>query len=624
MLKPESDRISYAAELTPPDGYRLERAVATTYSLDLETIVAAAIPLGLSQELDGNELTCPVGLLHAIRKISDRIVIFCEASQVKYPEKSNKLFPLLDAMVVPVAMRKRKGRFPAFHPKTWALQFVNIDDETDRVYRYIVLSRNLTFDRSWDVAVSLDGREENRNVAHSRPLVEFLEFLIKQVPQNGHSSGRQKSVVRALMRDLAHVRFAIDRKEFDGFEFLPSGFGEFRGLGATQLFCADKGTYDCTFHDLVVVSPFVSPEVVHQWNDPVHNMEGTRRVLITRQEALNGLQQNQIENFDTYVLKDAVVSGEESLSDGETTTSQKQDIHAKAYLWRKWSNYELFLGSANATLQGTGLSQNVVQNVEMMIRLWGKNRYLNGDLFLRDLFCGDIESNSCPFEPGTLQHSPENDDLKSNEVAERAIKEFCRCNVRANVLPDGDLYSIGLEIPEVESFRALSIAPLCAIGLSRSVEKMMKFAQLKAEMLSEFFVVEASADGTSLRRVVQIPIANMPDQRDAAVLNSIIENKESLCKYLAMVFSENPAYALCDYERTLNSLGNEERSTAYMLSGVYEEMLKAAVNDPQRIRDAGRVLKYLSADVADLTSFKELYAVFAAVLKIPVEESPHG
>lgn len=184
MLKPESDRISYAAELTPPDGYRLERAVATTYSLDLETIVAAAIPLGLSQELDGNELTCPVGLLHAIRKISDRIVIFCEASQVKYPEKSNKLFPLLDAIVVPVAMRKRKGRFPAFHPKTWALQFVNIDDETDRVYRYIVLSRNLTFDRSWDVVVSLDGREENRNVAHSRPLVEFLEFLIKQVPQN--------------------------------------------------------------------------------------------------------------------------------------------------------------------------------------------------------------------------------------------------------------------------------------------------------------------------------------------------------------------------------------------------------------------------------------------------------
>ena len=83
MLKPESDRISYAAELTPPDGYRLERAVATTYTLDLETIVAAAIPLGLSQELDGNELACPVGLLHAIRKISDRIVIFCEASQVK-------------------------------------------------------------------------------------------------------------------------------------------------------------------------------------------------------------------------------------------------------------------------------------------------------------------------------------------------------------------------------------------------------------------------------------------------------------------------------------------------------------------------------------------------------------
>lgn len=625
MLKPESDRISYAAELTPPDGYRLERAVATTFSLDLETIVAAAIPLGLSQELDGNELACPVGLLHAIRKISDRIVIFCEAGQVKYPEKSNKLFPLLDAMVVPVALRKRKGRYPAFHPKTWALQFVNIDDESDRVYRYIVLSRNLTFDRSWDVAVSLDGREENRNVVHSRPLVDFLEFLIKQIPPEGHSAGRQRSVARALMRDIAHVRFAIDRKEFGDFEFLPSGFGEFRGLGSTQLSCTDKGTYDCTFHDLVVVSPFVAPEVVRQWNDPVHNMDGTRRVLITRQEALNGLQQDQINNFDTYVLKDAVVSGEESLSDGETTTSRKQDIHAKVYLWRKWYDYELFLGSANATLQGTGLVQGVVQNVEMMIRLWGKTRHLNGEMFLQDLFCGDIESNGCPFEPGVIQPSPEDDDLKSNEAAERAIREFCRCNVLGKVSSDGDLYSIGLEIPDVESFGALSIAPLCAIGLSRSIEKVMKFAPLKAEMLSEFFVVEAATGGASLRRVVQIPIANMPDQRDAAVLNSIIENKEALCKYLAMVFSANPAYALREYERTVNSLGNEERSTAYMLSGVYEEMLKAAVDDPQRIHDAGRVLKYLSTDVADLASFKELYNVFAAVLKIPVEEeSPHG
>jgi hypothetical protein len=75
----------------------------------------------------------------------------------------------------------------------------------------------------------------------------------------------------------------------------------------------------------------------------------------------------------------------------------------------------------------------------------------------------------------------------------------------------------------------------------------------------------------------------------------------------------------------VNGLGNEERSMAHMLSGIYEEMLKAAVTDPQRIRDAGSILKYLSSDVADLGTFKELYAVFASVLKIPMEKGPlHG
>ena len=627
MLRPESDRISYAAELTPPEGYRLERAVATTYSLDLETIVAAAIPLGLSQELDASELTCPVGLLHAIRKVSDKIVIFCEAGQVKYPEKENKLFPLLDAMVVPVALCKCNGRYPAFHPKTWVLQFVNIGNENDRIYRCIVLSRNLTFDRSWDVAVSLDGREENRNVSHSGPLADFLGFLAKQVPKNSHSAGRQRGIVRTLMKDVKHVRFAVDRKEFDDrdFEFLPSGFGKFRGLCSTQLFCAEKGTYDCTFHDLVVVSPFVSPEVVRQWNDPMHDMEGTRRVLITRQEALNGLQQNQVENFETYVLKDAIVSGEESLSDGESTTGRKQDVHAKMYLWRKWSCYELFLGSANATLQGTGFVQDGVQNVEMMIRLKGKNRHLNGELLLRDLFCGDIEDARCPFEQGTIRHAPEEDGLKSQDAAERVVKEFCRCHPRGEVSPDGDLYSIILEIDVPEFFGMLSIAPLCATGLFRPVEKTIRFAGLKAEALSEFFVVEARAGDEPVRRVVQIPIANMPMQRDAAVLNSIVHSKEILCKYLAMVFSATPAYALQEYKRMVNGLGNEERSMAHMLSGIYEEMLKAAVTDPQRIRDAGSILKYLSSDVADLGTFKELYAVFASVLKIPMEKGPlHG
>ena len=52
MFRPDSnrDRTDYSGILMPPDGYRLDRAVGTTYSLDLEALTAVAICLGLSEE----------------------------------------------------------------------------------------------------------------------------------------------------------------------------------------------------------------------------------------------------------------------------------------------------------------------------------------------------------------------------------------------------------------------------------------------------------------------------------------------------------------------------------------------------------------------------------------------
>lgn len=54
MFRPDSnrDRTDYSGILMPPDGYRLDRAVGTTYSLDLEALTAVAICLGLSEETD--------------------------------------------------------------------------------------------------------------------------------------------------------------------------------------------------------------------------------------------------------------------------------------------------------------------------------------------------------------------------------------------------------------------------------------------------------------------------------------------------------------------------------------------------------------------------------------------
>lgn len=62
MFRPDSnrDRTDYSGILMPPDGYRLDRAVGTTYSLDLEALTAVAICLGLSEETDSKLMQNPM------------------------------------------------------------------------------------------------------------------------------------------------------------------------------------------------------------------------------------------------------------------------------------------------------------------------------------------------------------------------------------------------------------------------------------------------------------------------------------------------------------------------------------------------------------------------------------
>ena len=90
MFNPESDRIEYGRELMPPEGFHFVRAVATTYSMDFETLIAALVPLVLRGDIEDEELRSnPVAILQTVRKAVGRLVVFCEAGQIKPPQTGN-------------------------------------------------------------------------------------------------------------------------------------------------------------------------------------------------------------------------------------------------------------------------------------------------------------------------------------------------------------------------------------------------------------------------------------------------------------------------------------------------------------------------------------------------------
>src|SRR5262245_30632704 len=168
MLDP-NDRRLLLESLRPPEGFQLDFAVATTYSLDLVALLTAPVAFTFYdwEHEDGRPVVEPLALLEALSRHAERLAIFCQADRILLPRGAHGLFGFLEERVIPVSARRPGG---IFHPKVWVLRYV---DPVNKVrYRLLVSSRNLTFDRGWDTLLVLDGELEDRKLGHGylRPL----------------------------------------------------------------------------------------------------------------------------------------------------------------------------------------------------------------------------------------------------------------------------------------------------------------------------------------------------------------------------------------------------------------------------------------------------------------------
>ena len=113
MLAPD-DRRTLLEALRPPLGYRLDRAIGTTYSLDLQALLLAPLAFTLFgwQDDAGRPGADPLALLEAVRSHADRIRIFCQAGQIAIPRPNQLLLNYLEHSVYEVQRAGSAGRLP--------------------------------------------------------------------------------------------------------------------------------------------------------------------------------------------------------------------------------------------------------------------------------------------------------------------------------------------------------------------------------------------------------------------------------------------------------------------------------------------------------------------------------
>lgn len=604
------DRVSYSDALLPPDGFTLEKAVGTTYSLDLEALTAVSIALGLREEPDSDLLRNPISLLNALVNVSEKILIFCEAGQIKKPKKSSPLLLLLDKMVVPVTLPKKtgKGPFPSFHPKTWVLQYRNA--EGSRKYRFVVLSRNLTFDRSWDVSICIESSKDIYQPEKTKPVIEFLGFLYNQITETTKGFLQKQALLDSFISDLNDVSLSLDNPKFgENFTIMPLGIGQGEyDLSKDPLYCQLPWKADYSFHELVVFSPFISNSMIDYWNKADHSLTGTTRTLITRRSELGKLTTASSSRFRVFVLKDDIVEGEEYISD-EASEKQRQDIHAKIYLRRKYADTDLYIGSMNASYTA------VHDNVEMMIRIGTRKHHYNGELFLRELFGGDENGSANPFEEIQVTISEEIQETDETNALEKAIKELCRIKMCAEIVPSDDRYDVLVHMDREYNPEGLeiSLSPLRRDSFI-PVMREMKFPGMEVMQLTDFFQVMVKGQTADITRIIMIPTTGLPEDRESAVVNSVIKDKRSFVEYIALILGDDYLFTLLE-ESLLGKTGFFGKQ-ADRIPALYEKMLKTSLEEPERLKEIDYILRMIKDSNVVPEEFRTLYGTFKETLHL--------
>lgn len=602
MLNPNNDRLDYGQIIAPPADYNLDFAIGTTYSLDLDALVGACIALGLAEETDSDLMKNPICLLEALRATGDKIALFCEGGQIHLPNSVTSLYILLEKMVFPVTTDAKRGlaNYPSFHPKFWLIKYVN--NKGEALYRVVVLSRNLTFDRSWDVSFCIDGKKANYETDKNNPISDFVSYLIKQLPDTENASEKQKKM-RSLLRELKHVEFSLDSKEFYDFDFIPVGISNKYNSKQDALY----KLLEDSFHEVLIMSPFLSKGVIKDFNDRNKYIEHSEHALITRASELGKLKPADCSNFEIYTMKDAVIDGESLISE-ENASAQKQDIHAKIYMIMKYPNTYLYLGSLNA-------SHNALNgNIEFMVKLHTKNRYLNLSK-LKDSLFGTDEA-ECPFQIANLNNAQEDIADEKMQMLDSVIKAVNRLNASAVIKENGELFDINLSFEPFESKYDITVSPLLSNKTAPLTENIL-FSSMELTQLSEFYKISVSDGKQTVSRVIMIPTENMPTDREKAVVSSVVNDRSCFYRYIAFLLGDNMVISALESNDTANEVtGTMKANKPIQLPALYEKMLRTAATAPERFKEIEYLIKSVSSDGVIPEGFEELYNTFRKVVKM--------
>lgn len=587
MLDP-GNRAAFTEELTPPPGFALHHAVGTTFTLDLDA--ALAVPLALTRfsdddastgepraPEDGDAQPDRVSILAALLGVSERIDIFTQAGAMSV-DRPSELFELLGPMI-------HQGALPRggiIHPKVWFLSFTNIDGE--RRWRLLCSSRNLTFDRSWDAMIRLEGEPAPQDrVPEARernaPLVALLRYLQHPDVLTGRLPDARRQKLARFAEELAEVQWETSRPVKDL---------RFHALGVP-----DQPAPQLMGTRALIVSPFLTADGLYALTRKVRGETD----VVSRPEAFDALGDTAFTGMRTWTV-DSAAEAQEDAPTGLT------GLHAKILAYQTTSTRSrLLIGSANTTgpafaaLTGAGAG-----NVELMVEVLAaatNNPYAPAAV---------QESMQALLQPHTPAPEPTEEDPQTEELdrLQRALLQLAARPLTIEVTEEnpagGEETSYQLRVTSTDvtvpaQIRRLRwhLLPDESLGAEHlpTSEDPLILSGVALRSISPF--VRISAEDTAGNRVQAVLMGTLigdPPQRRESIIASRLADPQRLMQLIVLLLDFTPGAAGASWATGVGESVSHPDGGRHF-PGLLEALLRALNHGAEGMAEVHRVLETL-------------------------------
>jgi hypothetical protein len=561
--------------LKPPAGYMVDKAVGTTYSVDVVALTAALLAF-VEVECEGNPIVShPAEALQAICRLAGRVHVFVNRARFACPDQNRRYARLLDRVLHEVQLP-----FGCFHPKVWVIRFrpARAADATPARIRVICSSRNLTDSHYWEAFASFDGEEGA--TARKDPLNRSLQEFLTLLPDEGGS----RSLLAKLRSDLAKADFGKSRQDTSFLWQWPDR--EHLSLhlprGARAL----------------VVSPFVGQSFLEKVLGRFQQL-----TLISTQEELDAIPDEElVRRLSSGRNKAYVVIPDPELS---------MDLHAKLIMCESDQGSCTFIGSANATH-----SAWESHNCEAMVRL---EPGVKIDHFLSRFVFSDkaVESGGGKAFQGWIRlyerKAMDQGARQAGEQLEDLRNAIGRLSFTGRYDKDAKTLAITLDAspPKMsEEIIALMgkvrLAPLSQLEIEEGFRPILPllrgnepivYDRIDIPDLTEFLVIEAALeDSTPPARFtlkMRIEAGQWQDERDSALMRQLLTREHFRAFLHAILF--DAAFRPPSPREEAGTKGGPGPSAdgLPLLAGdvFMEDLLQACAGDPQRILEMDRAIR---------------------------------